>query len=97
LPNHIKEHRYNHGVVYKCFNFNLKLNNMSLGKVVLGAMAGVATGVLLGVLLAPEKGVDLRKKISKKGKDYSDSVTGKLNEILDSVKNKFETEKERAK
>lgn len=69
---------------------------MSLGKVVLGTLAGVATGVLLGVLFAPEKGTDLRKKIGKKSKGYSDSVKDKLNEILDSVKTKFEAEKERA-
>jgi gas vesicle protein len=66
---------------------------MSLGKIVLGTLAGVATGVLLGVLFAPEKGTDLRSKIGKKSKGYSDSVKGKLNEILDSVKHKFDTEK----
>jgi len=47
---------------------------MSTGKVVLGLLAGMAAGAVLGILLAPEKGSDTRGKISKKGKDYTDSL-----------------------
>ena len=42
---------------------------MSTGKVVLGTLAGVATGGILGILFAPEKGSVTRKKISRKGED----------------------------
>jgi len=67
---------------------------MSSGKVLLGLLAGVAAGALLGILFAPEKGSVTRKKISKKGEDFADVLKEKFNEFLNSVTEKFDEVKE---
>lgn len=67
---------------------------MSKGKVVLGVLAGLSAGALLGILFAPEKGSVTRKKITKKGEEYAGSVKDKFNEFVDDVKEKFENVKE---
>ena len=63
---------------------------MISGKVVIGALAGIAAGALIGVLFAPDKGSDIRNKITKQGEDYLDSVKGKFNSLLDSIAGKFD-------
>lgn len=70
---------------------------MSTGKVLLGLLAGVATGALLGILFAPEKGCETRKKIAKKGKDYADDLTHKMNDFVEEMTEKFETVVKKAK
>jgi gas vesicle protein len=67
---------------------------MSSGKVLLGVLAGVAAGALLGVLFAPDKGWNTRKRISKKADDYADALTEKFNEFLDTISEKYEEVKE---
>jgi gas vesicle protein len=67
---------------------------MSSGKILLGVLAGVAAGALIGVLFAPDKGSVTRKKISKKSDDYADSLKEKFDEFLDSLSVKFDEAKE---
>ena len=68
---------------------------MSSGKVLLGLLAGVAAGALLGVLFAPDKGSVTRKKITKKGEDFADGLSEKFNEFVDTVSEKFDDVKEK--
>ena len=63
---------------------------MSTGKVVKGILAGAVAGALLGVLLAPDSGDKTRKKISKKGTDFTDALKAKFNDFVDSIAGKFE-------
>ncbi|GHN03083.1 hypothetical protein WSM22_45720 [Cytophagales bacterium WSM2-2] len=44
---------------------------MESGKVVLGVIAGVAIGAVLGILFAPEKGSVTRGQILGKGEDFA--------------------------
>lgn len=63
---------------------------MSKVNVVIGALAGVAVGALLGVLFAPEKGTETRKKIAKKSKDTSSALKNKFSEFIDTIAEQFE-------
>lgn len=43
-------------------------------KIILGLVGAAAVGVAIGMLLAPEKGSDIRKKISDKAGDLASRV-----------------------
>ena len=66
---------------------------MNTGKVLLSVLAGVASGAVLGVLLAPDKGSDTREKLSAKGKEYADSAKEKFDKFKGSIAGKFEKAK----
>jgi len=67
---------------------------MSSGKVVLGLLAGVAAGALAGILFAPAKGSRTRRRIMKKGEDYTDAIKETFNDLLETVTEKMEKVKE---
>ena len=67
---------------------------MRSSKVLLGVLAGVAVGALLGVLFAPDKGAVTRSKLSKKGEDFAEDLQSKFNDFIDSMSEKFEEAKE---
>jgi gas vesicle protein len=64
---------------------------MSQGKTILGFLAGVAAGALIGILFAPDKGVETRKKIIHKGEEYTDNLKQKVNDLLRNGSKKHET------
>jgi gas vesicle protein len=43
-------------------------------KVLLGILGAAAAGVVIGLLVAPEKGKDMRKKIRKTADDWADNL-----------------------
>ncbi len=67
---------------------------MSTGKVVLGTMAGLAIGGILGVLFAPEKGSVTRQQIMDRGNDYADELKSKYNDFADTLSEKFQSGKD---
>lgn len=63
---------------------------MKSGKVLLGILAGVAGGAVLGILFAPEKGKRTRKNIMDKSSDYADDLKEKFNDYTNSMSKKYE-------
>jgi hypothetical protein len=61
----------------------LKNKNMTTSKALLGVAAGIAAGAIIGILFAPDKGRETRKKIYRKGEDLAD-------ELNDKIEQKFE-------
>lgn len=69
---------------------------MNSGKVVLGALAGLAAGAILGILFAPDKGTNTRKKIADKGKGSIDDIKKKYDDVVAGITSKFESAKSEA-
>jgi gas vesicle protein len=62
---------------------------MKPGNVVLGLLGGLAAGAVLGVLFAPDKGSNTRKKIAQKGKDLKDNFKEGIHDLISSAENKY--------
>jgi gas vesicle protein len=69
---------------------------MSTSKTLLGFIAGAAVGAALGILFAPDKGTETRRKISEQSNDLADNIKGKFTDIVDGVKEKFSSLKSEA-
>ena len=64
---------------------------MNSSKVLLGVLGGLAAGAIAGILFAPAKGSKTRRKIMKKGKNYSDDLKNKFEELYENVTDKYES------
>jgi gas vesicle protein len=68
---------------------------MGSGKVLASVLAGAAAGAILGILFAPDKGTETRRKIAEKGAGLADSVKGKVSEYTDAISEKYDSVKEK--
>lgn len=57
----------------------------STSKIILGLLGAAAAGIAIGMLMAPEKGADIRKKISDTANDLAD----KVGDMIDAGKEKI--------
>lgn len=58
-------------------------------KVLLGLLAGAAIGAIAGILFAPDKGSETRKKIAKNTNEMGETLKSSFNDFVDSVKDKY--------
>lgn len=56
----------------------------------MGVLAGIAAGTLIGVLIAPDKGSETRRKIRQKGDDLVDGVKDGMTSMVEDVTSKFD-------
>ena len=67
---------------------------MKTGNQLAALLAGVAVGATLGILFAPDKGSETRKKISKGGINYKDDILYYFYELINGLTKKAEDLKE---
>ena len=63
---------------------------MKNNNVLLGILGGVAVGAALGILFAPAKGSETRKKIADKGNDLKDNFKDSLSKLTDKISKSVE-------
>jgi gas vesicle protein len=63
---------------------------MRSGKLLTGILIGAAAGAVLGILFAPDKGSETRKRIAEKGNDFKDTLKNKFNEIGEAISEKYD-------
>lgn len=66
----------------------------TLAKIAIAAGAGIVTGGVLGVLFAPDKGENTRKKIADSGKKLTETVKEKMSSLKVNIKGKTDAVKE---
>ncbi|QNA45560.1 YtxH domain-containing protein [Lacibacter sediminis] len=66
----------------------------TLAKIAIAAGAGLVAGGVLGVLFAPDKGENTRKKITDSGKKLTDTVKEKMGNLKVNIRGKTEAVKE---
>lgn len=64
---------------------------MKTSKTIMGVLGGVAVGTALGILFAPDKGTNTRKKIAKKSNDAKDSIKNYVSDVLENFSEKYDS------
>jgi gas vesicle protein len=57
---------------------------------IVALLAGLAVGAVIGMLFAPERGADIRGRISDKASDLAESVKDKVQSVKDKLRSETE-------
>ena len=71
------------------------MENNTTVKVVGALLIGAAIGGVLGILFAPDKGSETRKKLAGKADELTDSLKEKFNTLLEEAKKEFEAARDK--
>ena len=66
-------------------------------KLLTGFFVGAAAGAVLGILFAPDKGSETRKKIADKSGEWGDNLKNKFNEMGEVLAEKYDSIRGEAK
>lgn len=64
---------------------------MKTGNKIISVLGGVIIGTALGILFAPDKGKNTRKKIAEKGNDVKNDAMSSINDVLGNLSEKCNT------
>ena len=70
---------------------------MKAGKLLLGILSGAAAGAAVGLLFAPKRGSETRKRIADRSSEYMYGTKNKFNDLADNLSHRYESVKSKAK
>ncbi|MFM2019160.1 MAG: hypothetical protein RL007_2816 [Bacteroidota bacterium] len=71
-------------------------NSNNTGKIIGALLIGAVVGGALGILFAPAKGSETRKKIAGAASDATDAVKDKFSQLFEEAKKEFVEQKKHA-
>jgi gas vesicle protein len=72
-------------------NLSFKITTMTItSKIALGILGALAAGLAIGVLIAPEKGAETRKRVKRKAGRWVDSMGNLFHKSQDGVQSGIE-------
>ncbi len=67
---------------------------MKTSNVIAGVLVGVIAGAAIGILCAPDKGSETRKRLSDKGRDLAGTLKDSLGDWVDKAVSKYDDVRE---